>query len=274
MSANADFLREDYNIDTPENVTFGYQVAGIGSRFIGCLIDTTIIIVALIVLDTLLGLLLDRTNERVSALSDEISWLGGLLIALFVILQFAVFWGYYILFELVWNGQTPGKRATKIRVLRTDGNPAGPLEIIIREIVRIVDFLPAGYGLGLIVMFFNRQARRLGDYAAGTIVVKERQDIALDSLRMVDTVRASRAVEDMRVEALRQQFPNISRLSAADYSLIQETLDRDRRQRLETALIRRLAGAIATKLDTPPPSDRQARQFLEDIALIYRRYGA
>jgi uncharacterized RDD family membrane protein YckC len=273
MSTNTNFLREDYNIDTPENVTFGYQVAGIGSRFIGCLIDTIIIVAALIAMNLLVALLLEVTGDARARAEDEVSWLGGLIVALYFLVNFAVFWGYYILFELLWNGQTPGKRATKIRVVRTDGNPAGFMEIAIRNLVRIVDFLPFGYGLGLVVMFFNRQARRLGDYAAGTLVVKERRDVALDSLRPAEAPRGSRAVEDSRAEALRLQYPTISRLSAADYSLIQETLERDRHQRLENALMRRLAGAIAARLECPPPSDGQARQFLEDVAFVFRHYG-
>ena len=104
--------------------------------------------------------------------STDISWLGGLALALYALLNFAVFWGYYMLFELLWSGQTPGKRVAKTRVLRTDGNPARTSEVAVRNLVRIVDFLPALYAIGFIVMFFNRQSRRLGDYAAGTLVIR------------------------------------------------------------------------------------------------------
>jgi len=279
-NSDSHFLREDYNIETPENVTFGYEVADIGIRFIALLLDTIIQAAALAVV-TLVILLL----AGLVAVRD----MTGPVLAVWVLLVFIVFWGYFILFELLWNGQTPGKRATRIRVVRTDGNPAGPFEIVVRELVRIVDFLPSGYALGVVVMFLNRRARRLGDFAAGTLVVKERRDVALESLQQADQ-RASLAPatrypvstgfpatpapdELSRAEALRLQYPGINRLSAADYSLIQDALERDRQHGVETALLRRLAAAIAARLDCPPPPGGQARQFLEDVALLYRRYG-
>src|SRR5690606_14075457 len=121
-------------------------------------------------------------EASVAVEEEPLSWVGGLLIALYALLNFLIFWGYYVLFEYLWNGQTPGKRLVKIRVARTDGNPAGFVEVVIRNLVRVVDFLPTGYGLGLLVMFFSPQARRLGDFAAGTLVVKERSDVDLRAL--------------------------------------------------------------------------------------------
>jgi hypothetical protein len=73
------------------------------------------------------------------------------------------------------GGQTPGKRAMKIRVMRDDGTPVTSNEVLVRNILRLVDFLPAGYAIGAVVMFFNPLCKRLGDVAAGTIVVKEGQ---------------------------------------------------------------------------------------------------
>ena len=83
--------------------------------------------------------------------------------------------GYFIFFELLMRGQTPGKKSMKIRVIRDDGTPVTANEVLIRNILRIVDFLPFGYALGAVVMFPNPLAKRLGDLAAGTIVVKEGQ---------------------------------------------------------------------------------------------------
>jgi uncharacterized RDD family membrane protein YckC len=94
-----------------------------------------------------------------------------------------VFWGYYILFETMWEGQSPGKRALGVRVLKTSGMPIGFLDAVIRNLVRIVDFLPFFYGVGVVTMFISPQSRRLGDLAAGTLVVRERVAITLDSLQ-------------------------------------------------------------------------------------------
>ncbi len=83
--------------------------------------------------------------------------------------------GYFIFFELVMRGQTPGKKAMKVRVLRDDGTPVTAKEVAVRNLLRIVDFLPAAYAVGTIAMFCSPLCKRLGDIAAGTIVVKEGQ---------------------------------------------------------------------------------------------------
>jgi uncharacterized RDD family membrane protein YckC len=100
------------------------------------------------------------------------SWLAAVVLAIVMTL---IFDGYFIFFEWLMRGQTPGKRSMKIRVVRDDGLPVGGNEVLIRNLLRIVDFLPAGYALGAVVMFPSPLAKRLGDIAAGTIVVKEGQ---------------------------------------------------------------------------------------------------
>jgi uncharacterized RDD family membrane protein YckC len=87
---------------------------------------------------------------------------------------FLLFWGYYLIFEWLWAGRTPGKRLVRIRVVDMNGTPIGFTQSLIRNLIRIVDFLPSAYGVGLVAMFSNARARRLGDFAAGTLVVKER----------------------------------------------------------------------------------------------------
>ncbi|MSP12557.1 MAG: RDD family protein [Chloroflexi bacterium] len=272
----SDFLREDYTIDTPENVTFGYEVAGIGSRFIGTLIDSILIGMALLLLNVLLVVLLavigDLMKLDSSSLFDSgVSWVGGLIIALYTLLNFGVFWGYYMLFELLWNGQTPGKRWARIRVVRVDGNPAGVIEIVVRNLVRIVDFLPSGYGIGLVTMFFNRQARRLGDFAAGTLVVKERRDIKLENLQPARQTPAPAPVapDAGRIDSLLVLYPQLRRLTEADYDLIQETLGRASRQQVDQALLLRLAETIATKVGAARPRQNEARKLLEDVVYLY-----
>lgn len=281
MSNSTDFLREEYTIDTPENVTFGYEIAGIGSRFIGALVDTTILAVALIVLNILLGIVLAWSEGPARLLrmdiEEEISWLGGLLLALYTLLNFALIWGYYILFELVWHGQTPGKRAAKTRVVRMDGNPAGFIEIVVRNLVRIIDFLPGAYAIGLVTMFFNHRARRLGDFAAGTLVVKERSEIGLASLGRLTPPHKPQETSAPQpdTDALIQRFPSLRRLSANDIDLVQDALNRYGAGKVDADLLRRLANAIATKLDVtlPEQSVQLAHNFLQEVAEAYRRAG-
>src|SRR5260221_12522374 len=78
-----------------------------------------------------------------------------------------------MLFEILWNGQTPGKRMLGIRVIRENGYPMRPIDAVIRNLVRIVDWLPSGYGIGVLTMLLNKRSKRLGDFASGTIVVRE-----------------------------------------------------------------------------------------------------
>lgn len=268
-------LEQNYAIDTPESVTFAYEVAGIGNRFIAALIDTGLIALALTLLNLLVYAVLGLAGDLTIGvlLGDEApSWLGGLAIALYALLNFAIYWGYYILFELLWNGQTPGKRAVKIRVLRLDGNPAGFSEVLLRNLVRPVDFLPGGYGLGLLVMLLNAKSRRLGDLAAGTLVIREMADVSLAALSSGSS--APDAPQWEVDEALLLAFPHIRRLSSADYELIQETLARFRRGRISHRAVEKLAQVMATRLEMDPPRGWDpALKFLQQAATAYRQTG-
>jgi len=274
------WLQEEYTIDTPENVSFRYEIAGIGSRFLGGLIDSAIIGLALLLLNIVLAVVLEIVNVDdgvVAALGNgDVTWGGGIALAIYTLLNFVLIWGYYVLFELIWNGQTPGKRRAQLRVVRLNGNPAGFLDVVIRNLVRMVDFLPTAYGLGLTVMFFNRHARRLGDYAAGTIVVKDRQGIALENLD--DTRRSAQAIYvTPEVQAQWQQrFPALRRLSATDYDLLRAALVRHDQGMITSDMLHRLAAALAHKLGAlrPDPNWQASRIFLTDVAEAYRQLGS
>ena len=155
-------INEQVSVETPEQIDINFQQAGIGSRFYAALIDT-----ALLTLISLVGYYVNR--QFISELGDIVgNWLG----ALGGILVFAVFWGYYMVFEATTNGQTFGKLALGLRVIKEGGYPIGFADAAIRNLVRIVDFLPFLYGVGLLCMLLNRNWQRLGDLAAGTLVIK------------------------------------------------------------------------------------------------------
>jgi len=167
-------MDEHLTISTPEQVAFHYEMAGIGTRFVASLLDHLILFAALLLVYCAMVMLIPTFGVG-SIMSGDDSGMTGiyLVIAVLVLIEFIIFWGYFVLFELVWNGQTPGKRAGKLRVIRRDGQPVRAGEVMVRNLVRIIDFLPAFYGIGLITMFIDKDARRLGDMAAGTIVVRE-----------------------------------------------------------------------------------------------------
>jgi len=164
-----------YILETPESIEVEFDLAGLGSRFCAMLIDS--LIITLLVLGLLLLLLMTGAVYLPLAARDGVvaSRLAPWMLALWVIVVALVLDGYFIFFELVMHGQTPGKRSMKVRVIRDDGTPVSFNEVLVRNLLRIVDFLPVGYAVGAIVMFCSPLSKRLGDIAAGTIVVKEGQ---------------------------------------------------------------------------------------------------
>ncbi len=146
-------------IETPEHVRFRYQLAGPGRRMFAYLID-------LVFRGMLVGVLLILLHLSSFAI-DGFSF-GAVLLVIF-----AVEWGYYVLFESLWSGRTPGKRGMHLRVLKEGGYPTNFLDIALRNLLRAADFLPMAYSLGLVIMGLDPRFRRLGDMVAGTIVVVE-----------------------------------------------------------------------------------------------------
>ena len=271
------WLQEEYTIDTPENVSFRYQIAGIGSRLLGGVIDAILIGVLLVLLNLVSLVVMEMVDVEAGVAAalgtGDTTWASGVVLAIYTLLNFILIWGYYVFFELIWNGQTPGKRRAKIRVVRMNGNPVGFLDVIIRNLVRMVDMLPTAYGLGLVVMFLNRHARRLGDYAAGTLVIKEQSGVALAQLAenrpAGQVVYASPEVQ----AAWQQRFPALRQLSATDEDLIRNALARHNQGHLAPAALHQLARAIAHKVgaSTPDPDWLASRTFLTDVAEAYRQ---
>jgi uncharacterized RDD family membrane protein YckC len=165
-------LSEDrYVLETPENVEVEFELAGLGSRFCAILIDTLWIVLLVFLLFLLLLLFgIGMLEGNVPGSQRLAQWLVA---AIWIITAVLIFNGYFIFFEVMMRGQTPGKKSMKIRVVRDDGTPVGVNEVLIRNLLRLVDFLPAFYAVGSIMIFISPLCKRLGDMAAGTIVVKE-----------------------------------------------------------------------------------------------------
>ena len=268
-----DILRQEYTIETPENVTFGYDVAGIGSRAIGAVLDTLIVFALLGMLNLLLFFVLALVGGEelfLFGLEGDVNWVAGLMIALFSLLQFLVYWGYYLLFELVWNGQTPGKRVAHTRAVRLDGEPAGFAEVAVRNLVRIVDFLPFGYGVGVVTMLLNAQSRRLGDFAAGTLVVREHSSIKLADLA---PARPRARIEPQ--SAVAEPEYDLRKLTHEDYTLLREAMAREAEGKLPFDSLVRLAAALAARVGAPAPGAQRVptRTFLVELADAYDRRG-
>lgn len=153
-------------IQTPENVHLEYPLAGLGSRFVALALDTAI--------QGALVLLLVGVVLGVTALAGlGVDSLGVSVWASLGVGTLLVLTGYFLVFETLWRGQTPGKRLLGLRVLAEGGHPLDFRGSLIRNVVRVLDFLPGLYGLGVLFVFFHPECRRLGDLAAGTFVVRE-----------------------------------------------------------------------------------------------------
>jgi len=236
---------ETIDIQTPENVAFGYQVAGIGSRFLAALLDTLLIVIlqaAIFIARALILSALDR-----SVLDEKFSpW----IIAFFGLISFIFYSGYYVLFEMIWNGQTPGKRWVGLRVIRKDGTPITLSESLVRNLARAVDFLPFAYGIGVISMFLDKQSRRLGDLAAGTLVVHDRAPISIQSL-------STKRMSGLRMQSLTKisldGFP-VERLTDNDLSLIEDFLFRRDQLTHRDSLAIQILNTLHQRLGLPLPT--------------------
>ena len=150
-------------IDTPEQTALEFPLAGVGSRFVAMLADTAIQVVIGFVLFFALTLSIPALT-RVASIASQ--W----IIAAMIVSFFVIYYGYFAIFEALWNGQTPGKRYTQLRVMKDDGRPISPYDAIARNLLRIVDQLPIFYGVAMISVFCSKQNKRLGDFVAGLVV--------------------------------------------------------------------------------------------------------
>jgi len=245
VSSPDEFLQ----IDTPENVVFGYEVAGIGSRFMAAMVDHAIIIVMQLIVVLIIYMIVAGVGDA-SYLDNLSAWVIGAL----GLISFALLWGYFILFETLWSGQTPGKRLVKLRVIRVDGTPTTLVEALVRNLVRLIDFLPVTYGIGIITMFIDSQSRRLGDLAAGTLVVFDRPEITLESLRTPPSPRMPGlpAQPDQPAQPAEPgaDLP-VERLTERDVMMAEDYLRRRRNLAGRDALARQLAQVLHQRMALP-----------------------
>src|SRR5882724_11574926 len=160
-------------IETPERVPLHFALASIGNRFLACAIDHALQALAIILM--VIGFTL---IANYSTFGEQITAAPKWVKAVLIIVVFLIFSSYFAFFEWIWNGQTPGKRWLKLRVIREDGRPVTFWEAAVRNLVRTLDMMPIApipfYSIGLICVFISSRDQRVGDAMAGTVVVRER----------------------------------------------------------------------------------------------------
>lgn len=192
-------------------------LAGIGSRFLATMLDLLILAIVAVA-----GLLLS------AAIFD-----GGVLTLILSIGGFLLLFGYDVLFEVRANGRTPGKRAAGLRVVRDSGAPVTFLTSAIRNVLRVIDILPGVYGIAMISIFATRRNQRLGDLAAGTLVVRE---------------RTAAPAADADLAAERTYGWDTSGVTAEDLAVVRSFLNR--RATLNPGARAQLAAELAARLQT------------------------
>lgn len=241
-------------IETPEQVHLEFVLADIGSRFMAVFADTIIqalLILALLILDRffLQGTVYEWGSARL--------W----VVAIVIFIYFCIYWGYYAAFEALWNGQTPGKRWAGIRVIKESGRAINAFEAIARNVVRVIDFLPGIYAVGIITMLLNSKNRRLGDFAAGTLVVHDRKPTETELFFNTAEKKGDFAV----YQAGRLGVPEVELIE----TFLARRLDIPPEVRLQSAT--RIADMICTRLGIDPlarPADTE--NFLELIVREFR----
>jgi uncharacterized RDD family membrane protein YckC len=264
-SVQTDQSSDQLSIDTPELVAIQMPLAGIGSRFIALLVDYVIWFVGIGFVASIFAFLLPGINafNRISA-----QWAT----ALYLFLIFLFNWGYFTLFEAFWNGRTPGKRIARIRVIQRSGRAIGLFESMARNFVRYVDQIPFFYAVGAIAIFVTRDHQRLGDLAAGTLVVRDRIDEAPISTESTRTFTANIFTPAVPTPEPHAGFslPNhgIAKLSVSDLQVLESFFARRLDMPLETrqALAQRIAAAIQSKSGLEPPPGASVETFLEITA--------
>jgi uncharacterized RDD family membrane protein YckC len=218
-------------IETPEQTALEFPLAGVGSRCLALMLDFLIQIGVNLVL--LIIYLIVQT--QVQGMGSWISELGIWAQAILGLGLFIVYFGYFAIFESIWNGQTPGKRVTHLRVIQESGRPILIWQAIVRNLMRVIDSLPFLYGVGLMTALLSKQNRRLGDFVAGTVVVHERP---LEKISVGWTNATAASAPALPLGA--------ARLGTEEVRLIEAFLER--RDSLDYEVRRRMANQIAIRV--------------------------
>ncbi len=230
-------MSDALQVATPERVAVELPIAGLGSRAMAYLVDVALLGAVGLAAYFAMTFFVSDVVKAVLDLSSVVRVVGAAAI-------FFVLWVYWTLLEVVWHGQTIGKRLVRIRVVKLDGSPVTVFSSAVRNLLRLVDFMPACYPVGVITMLVDRKHRRLGDLLAGTVLVRdERVDLA----RYEQVTTSTVAVNDLEIAlSYLARFENFE--PAAQLRLGKQIAERLGLPGAESAGA--LRDAIRTKLET------------------------
>jgi uncharacterized RDD family membrane protein YckC len=241
-------------VETPEQIGIDFELAGLGSRLLAALIDLLCMLLFLFVAVAISVSGMGEPDSWKKIGENAAShrpWTQGLSAAATILLLLSVFvvqWGYYIICEMTMGGASPGKRSLGLRVIRDNGLPIGFSQSMLRNLVRIVDFLPWGYGVGLVAVFASRRSQRLGDLAAGTLVVKMASE-RVQPLGVMPVPASAPASPSANAALLPEEHDLVMRFIARRGHLLPEA---------RQTLAGQIAEPIARRIGRPPGLDDEA----------------
>jgi uncharacterized RDD family membrane protein YckC len=241
------------DVRTPESIAFSYDLAGLGSRFLAVSIDMLLQVLIMLAVLYSVTLAATRVASNLRPQNDPaLERLGeNVAIGMLIFIVFAIFFGYFIAFESLWNGQTPGKRMLGIRVVRDGGYPVDFMAVLIRNLIRVVELGLGGYAVSAVSALVSPENKRIGDIAAGTIVVRDGKSLT-----------AERIVSEVSREP---QYAPTAYMSGDERALVKRFLER--RGELPPERRRALASTLAARV-RPRVAPDLAR--LDDEALLER----
>jgi uncharacterized RDD family membrane protein YckC len=256
-------LFKTITIRTPESVELEFVLAGIGSRAVALLVDYVILGLGLTVIAIIYSFLMFQAISIGESLPFDTAPIRLWIVAISLLLSFALYIGYFVLFETLWYGQTPGKRYTKIRVIRDDGQPERLPQATLRALLRPVDDT---LFIGFFCILLSNTEKRIGDWLAGTLVVQNDPNVVGQKIQISE--RAQTIGQDLTA------LVNLSALSPDDFATIRDFLQRrptlspKAREQVSDQLARRFRDQL--ELDSLP-TEMTTLTFLEALYWGYQQ---
>lgn len=257
-------LFKTITIHTPESVELEFTLAGIGNRALALMIDYFLIFLLLSLVSIVSSFLSEQLTNAVVALGGGPEVVDLWLLAIALVATMTIYWGYFVAFETAWQGQTPGKRFTKIRVINDNGKPEGVFQATLRSLLRPVDDI---LFLGFFCILFGNQEKRIGDWLAGTLVVQA--ETVVGDAKVNISSGAETLARDLLATA------HVGNLLPDDFATLREYLQRrailtkEARKRLSVELAQQLQSIV--ELEQLPQEQMPAEQFLEAIYFAYQQ---
>ncbi len=254
-------------LQTPESVELEFNLAGIGNRAYALLIDYIVWLLLLLGFQIVWAIVAALLIDTLQSLAGGDERLKLWFQAIQLLISFFIYVGYFVFFETIWQGQTPGKRWVKIRVICDDGRPVRLQQSTLRALLRPIDDL--FFSLGVFLIIFTKREKRLGDLVAGTLVIQEEQSIASKKFPV------SKEAQSLANQLLKEA--DVSRMLPENFAVVRDYLQRraamipEARAELSRKLAHQLKEIIAWETI---PKGTTANLFLEAVYLAYQQQSS